>query len=82
MYSIKCQEDKRTLTTKERGVFMNEAISVLMRQGMGKGEASSLLESSLDEVTCCVASGDFELAEEIFASDTGLDIDYLINCLI
>lgn len=61
---------------------MNEVIGILASQGMSKSEATSLLESTMDEVTCCVASGDFELAEEIFTSDTGLDIDYLINCLI
>ena len=62
---------------------MKEIINILCkRDGLTKSEAKELVEETMTEVTMCIENGDFDLAEEIFTSDLGLEIDYLIDILI
>lgn len=62
---------------------MEEIINILCkRDGYTKSEAKQVVEETMSEVTMCIENGDFDLAEEIFTSDLGLEIDYLIDILI
>lgn len=62
---------------------MKEIIDILCkRDGYTKSEAKELVEETMTKVNMCIENGVFDLAEEIFTSDLGLEIDYLVNALI
>lgn len=61
---------------------MNEIIRILMRRdGYSKEEAKEIVEETMEEVYEAIQSGDYELAEDIFTGDLGLEIDYLLESL-
>lgn len=62
---------------------MNKIEKVLMkREGISEAEAREWYEDTMAEVESAIACGDFELAEDIFMGDFGLEMDYLIDALI
>ena len=62
---------------------MNKIIGILMRRdGYTKEEAKEIYADVMQEVHTLIELGDYESAEQIFESDLGLEIDYLIDALI
>lgn len=60
----------------------NEIIRILMeRDGMDLKEAKSVLRDVKSEMEEAIADGDYELAEEIMASELGLELDYIFDIL-
>ena len=60
-----------------------EVIRILMNsEGYTEEEAKEVLNDTMNEVNDAIACGDFDLAEEIFESDLGLEIDYLLDILV
>lgn len=60
-----------------------EIINILMRtEGYTKEEAEEVLNDTMSEVNDAISRGDYEFAEEIFQSDLGLEIDYLLELLV
>lgn len=60
----------------------NEIIRILMeRYGMDLKEAKSVLRDVKSEMEEAIADGDYELAEEIMASELGLELDYIFDIL-
>ena len=55
---------------------------LIQRDGMTKQEAREVVNDTLDEVLEAIENGDFSLAEDIWLSDTGLDLDDLLDALI
>ncbi len=55
---------------------------LIQRDGMTKQEAREVVNDTLDEVLGAIENGDFSLAEDIWLSDTGLDLDDLLDALI
>lgn len=61
---------------------MNDIIRILMkRDGYTKEEAQEIVEETMDMVYDAISTGDYDLAEDIFMSDLGLEIDYLIGAM-
>lgn len=61
---------------------MEEIINILMkRDGLSFEEARRQCEDTVSEVRMAIASGDYMLAEELMASDLGLEPDYLMDIL-
>lgn len=59
---------------------MNRIIRILMnRDGMTESEAKSYYEEVREEFNDAVEKGDYELAEDIMASDLGLEPDYIFD---
>ena len=62
---------------------MKDIIKIIMnRDGMTEQEATEYVEEVMEMVNDAIASGDYELAEDIFEGDLGLEIDYLLDSLI
>lgn len=62
---------------------MEKIIRILMnRDGYTREEAKEIVEEVMEEVQDAIASGDYTLAEDIFESDLGLEIDYLLIALV
>lgn len=61
----------------------NTIIKTLMRrEGIDEAEAREWYSETMEEVRSAISCGDYELAEEIFMEDFGLEVDYLIDALI
>ena len=61
---------------------MNRVVKILMeRDGYSKENAYSLVNEVRAEMQSTIASGDYELAEEIMMGDLGLEPDYLFDIL-
>lgn len=61
---------------------MNKVVEVLMkRDGMTKQEAQNHLAYVRQLVEDAVADGDFDLAEQLVASELGLEMDYIFDIL-
>lgn len=61
---------------------MDEIIKILCeRDDYTKEEAKRLIQDTMTDVYICIANGDFDEAEEIFTSELGLEIDYLLMIL-
>lgn len=62
---------------------MNEVINILCkRDGYTKNEAKAIIEDVMAEISVCIENGDYWEAEDIFQSELGLEIDYLLMILI
>jgi hypothetical protein len=61
----------------------NEVVKVFMeRDGMSELEAQGLFNEIMDDVQSMMDEWDFIGAEEVFMSETGLELDYLLNVLM
>lgn len=61
---------------------MNKVVEVLMkRDGMTKQEAQNHLAYVRQLMEDAVADGDFDLAEQLVASELGLEMDYIFDIL-
>lgn len=61
----------------------NEIIRILMeRDGMDLQEAKEVFNDVKSEMEEAIADGDYELAEEIFEGDLGLELDYVFDMLL
>jgi hypothetical protein len=61
---------------------MNRVVSILMnRDGYSKEEAIEILNDCREEMNEAIASGDYDLAEDILAGDLGLEPDYIMDIL-
>lgn len=61
---------------------MNKVVEVLMkRDGMTKQEAQNHLAYVRQLIEDAVADGDFDLAEQLVASELGLEMDYIFDIL-
>ncbi len=59
---------------------MNVVVKILMkRDGMTEQEAYDLVAEVREMVLEAVERGDYEEAEEIFESELGLELDYLLD---
>ena len=62
---------------------MKKVIEILMkRDHLSKSEATQILNDTMEEISIAVSNGDYELAEDIWYSDIGLEIDYLLLALL
>lgn len=62
---------------------MNKVIEILMtRDGLTQEEAESQLNSVREQISDAVSCGDYDLAEDIVASDLGLEMDYIFDILM
>lgn len=62
---------------------MKKVIAILMqRDGMTRDEAKKFLDDVMREVEDAIANGDYELAEDIWMGDVGLETDYLMEVLL
>lgn len=61
---------------------MDEIIKILCkRDDYTEEEAKRLIQDTMTDVYLSIANGDFDEAEEIFTSELGLEIDYLLMIL-
>ena len=59
---------------------MNVVVKILMkRDGMTEQEAYDLVAEVREMILEAVERGDYEEAEEIFESELGLELDYLLD---
>lgn len=62
---------------------MKKIIKILMeRDGMTENEAKDMVQDVKQMVEHSIKQGDYEEAEEIFLSELGLEIDYMVNLLL
>lgn len=56
----------------------NEIIRHIMRmENCTRQDAEDILDDVLNEVNIAIQQGDYELAEDIWIGDLGLDLDYM-----
>lgn len=61
---------------------MNRVVKILMkRDGYSKEEAIEMVNDCREEMNAAIASGDYDLAEDILAGDLGLEPDYIMDIL-
>ena len=61
---------------------MNEVVRILMdRDDMTKQEAEKHLAYVRQMIEDAVADGDYDLAEQLVASELGLEMDYIFDIL-
>lgn len=61
---------------------MNRVVRILMnRDGYSEEEAIEIVNDCREEMNEAIANGDYELAEDILASDLGLEPDYIFDIL-
>lgn len=60
------------MTTKD--ILMN-------RDGLTEAEAIDVMNATREEVYNAIYDGDFDLAEDIFTGDLGLEMDYIFDLL-
>lgn len=59
-----------------------QVVGILMRRDrMSQSDAEALVEESLDMVSDSLECGDVDEAEEIWMSELGLEVDYLLNII-
>jgi len=57
---------------------MNKIVEILMRRdGISELEATNIVEDCREEVLTAIGRGNFQEAEDIVASELGLEPDYL-----
>lgn len=62
---------------------MEEIIKIIMkRDGLDRKEAAEEVQSTMNAVGEAIEQGRFELAEDIFMEDLGLEPDYLMNAVM
>ena len=61
---------------------MEKIIRILMRRDeMTRNEAEELVKDTMREVRSAIEAGDYNLAEDLFMGDLGLEPDYLLYVL-
>ena len=60
---------------------MNRVVKILINNGYSKEAAYDLVKEVRAEMHDAIASGDYELAEEIMMDDLGLEPDYISDIL-
>jgi DNA-binding GntR family transcriptional regulator len=61
---------------------MNRVVNILMkRDEYDEEEATELVRECRAEMLDAIESGDYDLAEDILASDLGLEPDYIFDIL-
>ena len=61
---------------------MEKIIRILMRRDeMTHNEAEELVKDTMREVRSAIEAGDYNLAEDLFMGDLGLEPDYLLYVL-
>ena len=61
---------------------MEKIIRILMRRDeMTRNEAEELVKDTMREVRDAIEAGDYNLAEDLFMGDLGLEPDYLLYVL-
>lgn len=56
--------------------------TLIERDGYTPEEAVELMNETRSEVYDAIYSGDFDLAEDLFMGDLGLEMDYIFDLLI
>lgn len=56
--------------------------TLIDRDEISREDATEQYEVTMGEVDAAITCGDYELAEEIFTSDMGLEPDYMIDAMI
>ena len=60
----------------------NQIIRHIMRlENCTREDAEEILDDVLNEVNIAIQQGDYELAEDIWTGDLGLDLDYMLEVL-
>lgn len=61
---------------------MNKVVEILMsRDNLTQGEAERQLQEVREMIDDAVAAGDYSEAEDIVASELGLEMDYIFDIL-
>lgn len=61
---------------------MNTIENILMqRDGLTKEDAVNYINNTRSEIYNAIECGDFDLAEDIFTSDLGLEMDYIFDLI-
>ncbi len=61
---------------------MTETQKILMeRDGLSEKEAMDMMNDTRSEIYDAIGCGDFDLAEDIFMGDLGLEMDYIFDLL-
>lgn len=55
---------------------------LMRRDGMTRNEAMQSVDNCISEMDEAITSGDFDLVEDILASDLCLEMDYIIDLMI
>lgn len=55
--------------------------TLIDRDGLTPEEAVSLMEETRSEIYNAIECGDFDLAEDLFTGDLGLEMDYILDLL-
>lgn len=59
---------------------MKEIVNILMkRDGISKSEAISIVQQTKLMIDEAIESGDYDVVEDILASELGLELDYIYN---
>lgn len=68
------------MSTSSKG--KKQVVGILMRRdGMSQSDAEALVEETLGMVSDSLECGDVNEAEEIWMSELGLEVDYLLNVI-
>ena len=60
-------------------IVSNVVLNHIMRmEGCTKEEAQEIFDDVMNEVNIAIQQGDYELAEDIWTGDLGLDLDYMM----
>lgn len=55
--------------------------TLIERDGLTEAEAVDVMNATREEVYNAIYDGDFDLAEDIFTGDLGLEMDYIFDLL-
>ena len=55
--------------------------TLIKRDGLTEAEAVDVMNATREEVYNAIYDGDFDLAEDIFTGDLGLEMDYIFDLL-
>lgn len=55
--------------------------TLIERDGLTEAEAVDVMNATREEVYDAIYGGDFDLAEDIFTGDLGLEMDYIFDLL-
>ena len=55
--------------------------TLIERDGLDEAEAVDVMNATREEVYNAIYYGDFDLAEDIFTGDLGLEMDYIFDLL-
>lgn len=55
--------------------------TLIERNGLTEAEAVDVMNATREEVYDAIYGGDFDLAEDIFTGDLGLEMDYIFDLL-